>query len=113
MSYSIAQLESIANKDIKELINIIENSGSDVSTLELAIDILSNESDNEEEVLPILNRFLKHVHVIVREASMIGVTTFYVDKIPPAEILDRLKDISNSDPSSELRDLAKDILDDY
>lgn len=113
MSYFSAQLQSIAKKDIKELIHIIDNSGSDISTLEIAIDILSDESDNEEDVFPILNRCLKHVHVLVREASMTGVTTFYDNKTPPKEILDRLEVISNSDPSSYLRDFAKDILNEF
>lgn len=113
MSYSNAQLQSIAKKDIKELIYIIEKSGSDIKTLELAIDILSDECDIEEHVLPVLSRCLKHVHVTVREASMMGVNTFYVSKPPPEEILDRLVVISNSDPSSYLREFAKDILDEF
>lgn len=113
MSYSSAQLQSIAKKDIKELIHIIEHSGSDISTLEMAIEILSDESDSEECILPVLNRFLRHIHVIVREASMVGVSNFYTDKSPPKVILDRLKVISNNDPSSYLRDFAKDILNEF
>jgi len=113
MSYSSAQLQGIAKRDIKELIHIIDHSGSDINTLEIAIEILSDESDSEECVLPILNRFLKHVHVLVREASMVGVTTFYAGKSPPKEILSRLEVISNNDPSSYLRDFAKDILNEF
>jgi hypothetical protein len=78
----------------------------------LAVEILGEEVKDEKIVLPIVIKLLKHIHVLIRESAIICVMTFYMEKSPPPDIIDRLKIIAQNDPSSDLRDLAKDSLKD-
>jgi len=111
MSYSNQQLIDLAQKDPQELIKIINHHyKTDIKTIALAVEVLGEEVDNEEIVLPIIRKLLKHVHVLIRESAMICIASFYAQKRPPQDVIDRLKIILKSDPSHDLRDLANDTL---
>jgi len=112
MNYSSAQLKVIAKNNPEDLVKIINNS-SNITILTFGIEVLSAEVENEDLVLPVLKRLLKHIHALVRESSMLGISSFYLDKKPPIEILERLKVISNTDPSPVLKEYAKDLLKDF
>ena len=114
MSYTTAQLKIIAKKDPHELVRIINNlDTTDIATLTFGVEILGEEVADEVIVLPVLRRLLKHIHSIVREGAMLGVSSFYMDKKPPVEILDKLKQMSINDPSPMLKEYAKDLLEDF
>lgn len=113
MSYSRAQLLDVAKKDIDELVRIIDIHRSDARTLEIAIEILGEEAEEEFDIAPILKRFLAHIHLLVRESAMNAVLTFYEGKIPPKDIVDRLRVISRNDPSADLREFAGDLLEKF
>lgn len=113
MSYSKAQLLTIAKNDINKLVIIIDSYKTDIKLLETALEILGDEASEDFDIIPILNRSLNHIHLLVREAAMNAALTFYDEKILPQEIADRLRVISNNDPSSDLREFASDILDKF
>lgn len=114
MVYTSLQLKNLAKKNPQEFIKIITNlDAKDITTLVLGVEILGEEITEEVLVLPILRRSLKHIHSLVREAAISGVSCFYTDKKPPQDIMDRLKEISINDPSPVLREYGKDLLEDF
>ena len=114
MSYSNQQLKQIAQTNPQELVRIINGHySSDIKTIALAVDILGEEVSDEAIVLPIIRRFLKHVHVLIRESAITCAGTFYMGKTLPEDIADRLKIIVKADPSNDLKDLAEDTLKDF
>jgi hypothetical protein len=113
MSYSENQLTALAKSNPKELVRIITSPNSDVHALTFGAEILGGEVTDESLVLPALRQLLKHINAVVREGAMIGVSAFYLDKTPPQDILDRLKKISNTDPSPACKDFAITLLEDY
>ena len=114
MSYTIQQLKEIAKTNPQELVKIISNSyGTDIKTIALAIDILSEEITDEQIIVPLTKRLLKHVHVLIRESAIMCTASYYTDKQVPQDIVDRLNIISKNDPSINLRELAADTLKDF
>jgi hypothetical protein len=113
MSYSEYQLKALAKSNPKELIRIITSPNSDVHALTFGAELLGEEVKDENLVLPALRQLLKHINAIVREGAMLGVSSFYIEKKPPQDILDRLKRISISDPSPSCKDCATSILEEY
>lgn len=110
MTYSEDYLVKLAQKDPENLVKILLNPRSNAVDLTLGIEILANEVQNEEIVLPALRRLLKHINATVREGAVIGVSSFYNLKHPPSDILDRVREIADNDPSLYLKDYAKDVL---
>ena len=113
MSYSAEQLKDLAKNNPKELINIIERNISNIPILTEAIENLGEETKDEAIVLPIFKRLLKHIHAQVRESTVLAVMSFYVNKKPPQDILDRLKAMVKSDPSPIVRDCGEDALNNF
>ncbi len=112
MSYSDTQLVNLAKTNPKELIRILTSPHADIRTLTAGVEILGGEVSDEAMVLPVLRQLLKHINAIVREGAAIGVSTFYLEKKPPRDILDRMKAIANSDPSPTLREYALGVVKD-
>ena len=112
MSYSQNQLKAIAQSNPKELARLLTSPGADTHMLTFGAELLGEVND-ERIVLPTLRQLLKHVHALVREGAMMGLSSFYVDRKPPQDIIDRLQTIANSDPSPALRTDAKALLEDY
>lgn len=110
MKYSEDQLVALAKNNIEQLAKTLSDPGTDSVTLTFGVEILGSEIKDEQIVLPILKKLLKHINALVREGAIIGVISFYTDKKPPQEILDRLKYIVNNDPSGALKSFAKDSL---
>ena len=102
------QIKQLA-KNPKDLIQVINNI-SNIKELSTAIEVLGEEVKDEALILPILKRFLKHVHLKIRESALLAVSTFYDNKKLNPDILSRVMTISKSDPSSDIRDYATDIL---
>ena len=116
MRYSTQKLQELAQTDPQELIKIINNHyRTDIKTMALAIEILGEEVEDETIILPVVIKLLKHVHVLLREGAILCALSFYAEKkLPfPQEIADRLKFISQNDPSGDVRDLASDTLKDF
>jgi len=113
MSYSETQLNTLAKDNPKELARILSSPNADVRTLTFGAELLGGEVKDEELVLPVFRRLLKHFNAIVREGAMLGVSAFYMDKKPPQEIMERLRIISKSDPSPANRDCAGSLVEDY
>jgi hypothetical protein len=112
MSYSENQLTALAKNNPKELIRIITSPNSDVHALTFGAEILGEVAD-EDLVLPALRRLLKHINAVVREGAMIGLSTFYLEKKPPQDVLDRLKKMAADDPSPACKDLAASLFEDF
>jgi hypothetical protein len=113
MNYTDHQLTTLAQTNPKELAHILISPNADVRTLTSGAEILGGEVKDEALVLPVFRMLIKHVNAIVREGAAIGISTFYMDKLPPQDILDRLKVMSNGDPSPTLKEYAKTILKDF
>src|SRR6185369_2197059 len=113
MNYSDNQLISLAKTNPKELSRILTSPNADIRLLTSGAEILGGEVTDETLVLPVLRQLLKHVNAIVREGACIGVSSFYLEKKPPQDILDRLKVMSTNDPSPTLKDYAKTMLRDF
>lgn len=111
MNYSQNQLKTLAQNNPKELARILSSPNVDVHTLTFGAELLGDIAD-ERIVLPTLRQLLKHINAIVREGAVMGVSSFYMEKKPPQDIIERLRAIANSDPSPSLRGDAKAVLED-
>jgi len=113
MNYSVAQLKKLAQNSPKELAVIITSPNADTHMLALGAELLGSEVRDEQIVLVALRQLLKHVHALVREGAMTGLSDFYLEKRPPSDILDRLKIMSKTDPSPDLKEYALSLLRDF
>ncbi len=113
MSYSQDQLNSLAKENPKQLARILSSPNVDVCTLTYGAEILGGEISDESLVLPVLRILLKHINAVVREGAIIGVSSFYTDKLPPKDILDKLRSLSKHDPSPTIKEYAQSVLDDF
>ena len=111
MSYSQNQLKALAQDNPKELARILISPNADTHTLTFGAELLGEVKD-ERIVLPTLKQLLKHVNAIVREGAMMGVSSFYMERRPPQDVIDRLRAISKSDPSPSNREFAESVLKD-
>lgn len=113
MKYSEEQLFQLSQNDLQEFLRVLNEPTTSSVELTFAAEILGSEVKDENIVLPVLKRLLRHINSLVREGAVIGVTCFYTDAKPPVEILDRLQQIATSDPSNNLKSFAKGVLEDY
>lgn len=113
MTYTDTQLVQLAQDSPKELARALISPSANVQMLTVGAEILGSEVKDEAIVLPVLRILLGHMNAQVREGACIGVSSFYMDKTPPVDIVDRLRLMSNSDPSLIIRDYSKTLLQDY
>ena len=112
MSYSIIQLKHLVKTNPTEFIQVISNHISEAMLLSAAVELI-DEIQDESLTVPVLKRFLKHVHAAVRESALLSASSVFMDKKPPAEILDRIKIIAKNDPASQVREYAADLLKEF
>lgn len=112
MNYSPNQLKSLAQSNPKELARVVTSPNADTHMLTVGAEFLGEVSD-ERIALPAFRQLLKHVHALVREGAMTGLSSFYLERKPPSDILDRLRTMAKSDPSNNLRDYAQSLLQDF
>src|SRR5271166_1767849 len=108
MNYSQTQLKTLAQTNPKELARVITSPNADTHMLTIGAELLGEVSD-ERIALPALRQLLKHVHALVREGAMTGLSSFYLAKKPPQDILERLAIMSKNDPSPNLREYAMSL----
>lgn len=113
MSYSETQLKALAQNNPKELVRIITSPNVDIHMLTFGAELLGSEVADESIVLPALRRLLKHVNAVVREGAMVGVSSFYMDRKPPQDVLDRVRAMSTTDPSPNIKEYAQTLLKDF
>lgn len=112
MSYSQNQLKALAQSNPKELARILTSPGIDVHALTFGAEFLGETSD-ERIVLPTLRMLIKHVNAVVREGAMMGLSSFYMERKPPQDVLERLRVMAKSDPSPSCKEFAETILKDF
>lgn len=113
MNYTDTQLIQLAQTNSKELIRLLNSPNTNTRVLTSGAEILGGEVTDEAVVLPVLRMLLKHVHANVREGAAIGVSSFFLEKKPPQDILDRLQVMSRTDPSPAIKTYTKAILKDF
>lgn len=113
MKLSENQIKNLCKTNQKELIRVLTNPNTDICTLTFGAEIITEEILDEEIILPILQKLLKHTHVVVREGAMNGVMNLYFGKTPPSLILEKLLFISKHDPSNTLKEQASDMLKEF
>jgi hypothetical protein len=113
MSYSEIQIKDLAQNNPKELIRILTSPNVDTHMLTFGAELLGAEVSDETLVLPALRRLLKHINAVVREGAMAGVSSFYLDRKPPQDVLDKLKIMTKADPSPTIREYAQNLLEDF
>jgi len=112
MSYSQNQLKALSQSNPKELARILTSPGIDVHALTFGAEFLGEIAD-ERIALPTLRILLKHVNAVVREGAMMGLSSFYMERKPPQDILERLRTMSKTDPSPSCKEFAGTILKDF
>ena len=111
MSYSQNQLKTIAQNNPKELARILTSPNADVTTLTFGAELLG---DTEERIaLPALKQLLKHVHAVVREGAMMGLSSLYMERKPPRDVIERLQAMSKTDPSPSNKEFAETLLKEF
>jgi hypothetical protein len=113
MSYSEIQLKAMVQNNPKELVRLLTSPNADTYLLTFGAELLGGEVTDENMVLPTLRQLLKHINAVVREGAMIGLSSFYMEKKPPQDILDKLQSMSTIDPSPTIREYADSILKDF
>lgn len=112
MSYSQNQLKILAQTNPRELARVITSPNADTHMLASGAELLGDVTD-ERIVYPALKQLLKHVHALVREGAMTGLSSFYVEKRPPQDILERLRFMTKNDPSPNLKEYAQQLIKDF
>jgi hypothetical protein len=112
MKLSENQIRNLCKTNQSEILRVL-NSTSDVATLSLGAEIITEEIQNVSLILSTLNKLLKHNHVIVREGALNGIMNLYSESKPPTEIIDKLKSMSVSDPSPILKDQVTAMLSEF
>lgn len=112
MNYSHNQLKVLVQSNPKELVRVVTSPNADTHMLTVGAELLGEISD-ERIVLPAFRQLLKHVHALVREGAMTGLSSFYMERRPPQDILEKLQSMVKTDPSNELRDYADSLLKDF
>lgn len=92
---------------------ILTSPNADTKVLACGVEVFCGEVQDETLVLSAIRTLLKHKNALVRESAIIGVTEFYINESPPQDILDKLKLISNVDPSPFVKEYAGDVFDKY
>lgn len=113
MIYSNTQLVQLAQISPQELMKILTSPNADTKMLASGVEVFCGEVNDETLVLSVIRTLLKHKNALVRESAIIGITEFYVDEMPPQDILDKLKLISNVDPSPFVKEYSGDVLEKY
>ena len=112
MNYSPNQLKALVQSNPKELVRVITSPNADTHMLTLGAELLGEVSD-ERIALPAPRQLLKHVNAVVREGAMLGLSTFYMERKPPADVLEKLQVMSQADPSPSLKDFAQSLLKEF
>lgn len=110
MSYSENQITDLAHNDPKELVRILSSPDVEARVLTYGVEILGGEILDEDMVVPVFRKLLRHMNALVREGTMMGIAAFYDRKIVPRELVDRLKIISLNDPSPINKETAKSLI---
>jgi hypothetical protein len=113
MIYSRNQMMAMAQNNPAELAKILSSPDADVHTLTFGAELLGEEVTDETLVLPVLRRLLKHFNAIVREGAVAGVASFYYEKMPPQDILDRLEEMRKGDPSPSIKEYISSLMEDF
>jgi hypothetical protein len=94
-------------------VRIITSPNADIHMLAFGAELLGAEVMDETIVLPALRRLLKHIHALVREGAMNGVSSFYMERKPPQDVLDRLRIMAHADPSPTIKEYSQALLKDF
>lgn len=113
MNYSDSQLTALAQSNPKELARILSSPNANIRMLTFGVEILGGEVADENVVVPVLKKLLSHVNAVVREGAMLGVSSFFMGKKLPVEIMEKLKLMSTNDPSPTVKDFSKSLLKDF
>lgn len=113
MSYSEIQLKAMVQNNPKELVRLLTSPNADTHLLTFGAELLGGEVIDESMVLPTLRQLLKHINAVVREGAMIGISSFYMEKKPPQDILEKIRNMSTNDPSPTIKEYAQTILKDF
>jgi hypothetical protein len=112
MSYSQNQLKALAQNNPKELARILTSPNADIHTLTYGAELLGDVPD-ERLVLPTLRMLLKHVNAVVREGAMMGLSSFYMERKPPQDVIEKLRLMNKADPSPSNKEFAETLLRDF
>lgn len=112
MNYSEVQLTKLAQDNPAYLSKLLSNPYTKVNVLTFGIEILSSETKDEKLFLEPVKILLKHVNALVRESACIALSSFYIDKVPPQEIVDKLKSLLENDPSINVKNCIEIFLKD-
>lgn len=112
MNYSEVQLTKLAQENPEYLSKLLINPYAKTNTLTFGIEILAAESKEEKLILEPIKILLKHVNAIVRESACVAISSFYIDKSPPLEVIDRLKWLLENDPSINVKNCIEIFLKD-
>lgn len=113
MNYSENQLSALAQSNPKELARILSSPTANTRVLTFGAEILGGEVQDEAIVVPVLRQLLKHINAVVREGAVLGISSFFMDKKLPIDILEKLKIMAISDPSPALKEISKSLLEDF
>lgn len=110
MKFSENQLKFLSKTNPQELAKILSSPNSDINTLTFGAEILGSEVNDPSLVEPVLKQLMKHINAIVREGALIGIEAFFINSKPSDEILNKLKSMSDNDPSPIIRQYSKDLI---
>jgi hypothetical protein len=106
LDHCVDEFEWLAEHDGKTLLDLIEGGSLRASELTFAAE---HAGLLGESAIPYLVPLLEHPKSYVREGAIIGlVTTKALDQHP--EVVERIKQLADSDPSEELREVAREAL---
>lgn len=113
MSYSKNIIKQLVISNPKELAKILTNSNVNNSLLSFGVEMLGEEISDKEITLPVFKKLLKHANALVRESAVIGTFAFFNNQPIDTDILELLNIIKLNDPSFTIKNLVKDLLENY
>lgn len=112
MVYSNEELLKLSKDDPAHLSKMLTNVNTNIVNLIFGIECLASESKDAEIFFNTVSPLLKHINSSVRESACISLGIFLKNKIPPQEIIDKIRIMSTHDPSHDVKEAADILLKD-
>lgn len=106
------ELLKLSKDNPEHLSKMLTNVNTNVKNLVFGIECLALECKDDDMFFSTATALLKHINSSVRESACISLGIYLKNKVPPQEIIDKIRIMSTHDPSHDVKDAADILLKD-